>query len=159
MSSGLTGYVRYSKLDEYVTLKSFLEFKTSAVRHEEFETVKENVEKLTILMNDLKHSIENNGAPQKNSTQNKEQTIVENEIQLLMKEKEENIKKIEMIEGKIAKLSFEQRELKESLDENWELTDKNRDKHEKADDQIQSLAEEYATVKATMYFRTSKFTA
>ena len=150
MTSGLTGYVRYSKLEEYVTLKSFLELKNYVVRHEELETVIKNVEQLTILMNDLKYSIENNVAQNKNSLQNNEQTIIENEIKLLKEEKEENIKKIEIIKCRIAKLNFEQKELKESIDENWEITDKNRDKNEKADEQIKSLVEECATVKASV---------
>ena len=45
---------------------------------------------------------------------------------------------------------FEQRELKESIDENWEITDKNQDKHEQADGKVKLLEEEYATVKATV---------
>ena len=139
MSSGLTGYVRYSKLEEYVTLKSFLEYKNSTVRHEDFETVKKNVEKLMTLMSELKESIENKVVLNKKAIQNNDHSTVEKEIKLLKEEKVENNKKIELIDSKLAKLNFEQKELKESIDENWELTDKNRDKHEKADEQLKSV--------------------
>ena len=110
MTSGLTGYVRYSKLEEYVTLKSFHELKDVAVVQEDFEIVKKNVEKMTILIKELIKSIENNDALNKHSSHTNGESVVENEIKLLKEEKEANNKKIEMIDSKIANLVFEQRE-------------------------------------------------
>ena len=101
-------------------------------------------------MEEFKQSIENKVNLDKHSSQNNDNNEVDNEIKLLKEEKEENIKKIEIIEAKIAKLNFEQRELKELIDENWKMTDRNRDKHEKADAQLKLLEVAHATVKATI---------
>ena len=69
---------------------------------------------------------------------------------MLKEEKAENNKKIEMIDKKIAKLNFEQKGLKESVDVNWEITDKNQQKQEKTDEQIKVLEEENARVKESV---------
>ena len=55
-----------------------------------------------------------------------------------------------MIDKKIAKLNFEQKGLKESVDVNWEITDKNQQKQEKTDEQIKVLEEENARVKESV---------
>ena len=127
-----------------------MDFKTFAVSRKELELVKKNVEKLTILLNEVKECIENNGALIKPSSQNNGFTVVENEINLLKEEKKENNKKIETIDNKLAKLNFEHKELKDSMNENWEITGRNRLKQEQADGKIKSLEEENATIKTTV---------